>query len=804
MLKNYFKIAWRNLKKDKSLFFLNSSGLAIGIASCLMISLYVWDELSYEQSFDNVDRLARVVLRGNVNGEELKEAMVAAPVAKSFKADFPQVKNATRLSMVYNPQVQYKNTSYEELKAAFVDPNFFELFHLNFLKGNPKTALENRNSIVLTASEAKKYFGTENPIGKRVYFQDIEEALEVTAVLEDLPQNTHLQFDVFIPMQHNTRSTSNSWVTSGFATYLELQPETDLAQLEAQIPALLEKYIGDQVKQAIGISYEEFQQNNKLGLFLQPLTDVHLHSDFSPNTELSPTGDIKYVYIFSAIALFMLLIACVNFMNLATATATKRSREVGIRKVLGSAKKQLIIQFLTESILTTTFATLLAIGIIVLLLPAFNTLAGKELALLDFISVQNILLLVVFIMGISLFAGAYPAFVLSGFKPLAAITNKIARSGRSTSLRSGMVIFQFVISASLILATIVVYKQMQFIQHKKLGYEKGQVIVLRDAYKMGSERVNAYKEELLQNPGIASISRSAFVPAGETDNHLRGIFKNNTYLRKFFFYDVDEQYIPTLGLELIEGRNFSTELRNESDKVILNEQAAKILGLGENPIGATFERAADTENERLTVIGIIKDFHFKSLHSEIDPLVLAYNPYGGLIVKTKNADVAGVLDFAEEKWATFNPEQAFTYSFLEDSFEETYRKEEKMGVILSIFTMLTIFVACLGLFGLITFATEQRFKEIGIRKVLGASVTEIVGLLAKDFIKLVAIAFLIAFPIGYYLMQKWLQDFAYRVDLELGQFVLAACITLFIAMATISFKSIKAALQNPTQSLKTE
>ena len=804
MLRNYLKIAWRNLQKDKSLFFLNSCGLAIGIASCLLITLYVWDELSYDRYYDNAENIARVVLRGNVNGEELNEAMVAAPVAKTFKEDFPQVKNATRLSTVYNPQILYNNTTFENLRAAYVDPNFFEVFSFKFIKGNAKTALKNPNSVVLTSSEAKKYFGTANPIGKRIKFQDIEQDLEVTAVLTNTPHNTHLQFDVFIPMQNKKSSTSNSWVNSGFATYLALKPGTDLAQLEAQVPSWMKKYISDQVQQAIGISYEEFQKNNKLGLFLQPLTDIHLYSDFAPNTELSPSGDIKYVYIFSAIALFMLLIACINFMNLATATATKRSREVGIRKVLGSDKKQLVTQFLTESLLTTSFATFLAAGIIALLLPTFNDLAGKELQFFSFLNVPTVLLLLAFVIAISLLAGAYPAFVLSSFKPLMALKSKFASSGRKNSLRSGMVVFQFVISAGLILTTLVVYKQMQFIQHKKLGYNKDQVIVLRDAYKMGSEKVNSYKDELLRNPGIASVSRSAFVPAGETDNHVQGIFKNNEYLRKFFFYDVDEQYLPTLGLELIKGRNFSAELKNESNKAIINEEAAKILGLGDNPVGKTFKRAADPENEEFTVIGVIKNFHFKSLHNEIDPLVLAYNPYGGLIIKTKNAEVSKILDFAEEKWSKFNPQQAFTYSFLDESFEETYRNEKRMGIILSAFTMLTIFVACLGLFGLITFATEQRFKEIGIRKVLGANIGEIVGMLAADFIKLIFVAFLIAFPLGYYAMQKWLQDFAYRIDLSIWQFLMAAIITLAIALITISFKSIKAALQNPVKSLRTE
>lgn len=804
MLRNYIKIAWRSLLKNRSSFILNCSGLAIGIASCMLIAIYVWDELSYDKFYDQSEHIARVVLRGNVNGEELKEAMVAAPVAQTFEKDFPQVKKATRLSKIYNPQFDYQNTRFENIKAAYADSNFFEVFSLKILKGDQQNPLTNPNSIVLSESEAHKFFGTKNPIGKRLRLQGIDQDLEVTAVFKDIPHQSHIQFDVFVPMSQNERADSNLWVTSGFATYLLLEPGTDLAQLEAQIPSLMKTYMGEQVQQAIGISYEEFQKNNKIGLFLQPLTEIHLYSDFAPNTELSASGDIKYVYIFSAIALFMLLIACVNFMNLATATATKRSREVGIRKVLGSAKKQLVSQFLTESFITTLFATILAVGLILVALPFFNSLAGKELKLQDFINIESFIVLLGFVVVVSLFSGSYPAFVLSSFKPILALKSKLGTGGSRNSLRSSMVVFQFVISAALILATIVVYKQMQYIQDKKLGYDKDRVIVLRDAYKMGSERVQSYKAELLKSPNIASVSQSAYVPAGETDDHLRGIFKNNTYLRKFYFYDIDENYIETLGLELLQGENFTSGSTPEARKAIVNEEAAKLLNLGDDPIGKTFERAADSGNESFTVIGIVKDFHFKSLHHEIDPLVLVYNPYGGLIVKTKNVAVASVLTTAEQQWDDFNTGEPFSYTFLDESFSHTYSKEQHMGTILSIFTLLTIFVACLGLFGLITFATEQRFKEIGIRKVLGANVSEIVGLLAKDFIKLILIAFLIAFPLGYFFMKRWLEDFAYRIELNVWQFVAAAVITLAIAMLTISYKSIKAALANPVKSLRTE
>lgn len=554
---------------------------------------------------------------------------------------------------------------------------------------------------------------------------------------------------------------------------------------------------------AIGMSYEEFQKDNELGLFLQPLTDIHLHSDFSDATTLEQGGDIKYVYIFSIVAIFMLVIACINFMNLATASASKRSKEVGIRKVLGSNKKQLIYQFLAEAFISTVLATILAIMIFAIFLPGFNQLAGKSIEFISLLKPIYILSLFGLILLITVLAGGYPAFYLSSFNPLNALKSKFSGSGKNSGIRGGLVVFQFVISAGLILSTLVVKEQMSYIQNKDIGYEKDQLLVVRNTYLLGNNE-DGFIQEIKNDPRVENVTHSAFVPAGESDNEVGGIFLNGQFLRRMFFYNVDENYIPTMGMELLAGRNFSKSYGTEKDNVIINEKAAEALGFGKDAIGKTFQRDTDDGPRDIHVIGIIKDFNWKSLHQEIDPLILKMNPYGGMIIRSKTADMSGIIENLNSDWNSYNPKEALNYSILDDSYNHTYLKERKMGTILTLFAILTIIVACLGLFGLVTFTAEQRFKEIGIRKVLGSSAAQIVALLSKDFIKLVGISFLIAFPLSYYLMNKWLQDFAFRVEIKWYLFLLAAVITLGIAFLTIGIKSFRAASINPIKSLKTE
>ncbi|APU67077.1 ABC transporter permease [Christiangramia flava] len=803
MISNYLKTGWRNIIKNKGTFSVNIIGLALGIASVIMIMLYVSSELSYDRFNEKADRIVRVVFKAQINGEQMKEAVVMAPVAQTLKNDLPEVTDATRLAKSYNNRLEYNGTYYGQSSMGYVDPNFFKVFTLPIINGNQKTPLDKPNTVVISEKLASNIFGNADPVGKTITVTNRDEDYTISAVMKDIPENSHFHFDILASTLGYANAKKTTWMQSDFFTYLVLKKDADIAEVEAKLPAITKKYMGPQMIDAIGMSYEEFQKDNELGLFLQPLTDIHLHSDFSDATTLEQGGDIKYVYIFSIVAIFMLVIACINFMNLATASASKRSKEVGIRKVLGSNKKQLIYQFLAEAFISTVLATILAIMIFAIFLPGFNQLAGKSIEFISLLKPIYILSLFGLILLITVLAGGYPAFYLSSFNPLNALKSKFSGSGKNSGIRGGLVVFQFVISAGLILSTLVVKEQMSYIQNKDIGYEKDQLLVVRNTYLLGNNE-DGFIQEIKNDPRVENVTHSAFVPAGESDNEVGGIFLNGQFLRRMFFYNVDENYIPTMGMELLAGRNFSKSYGTEKDNVIINEKAAEALGFGKDAIGKTFQRDTDDGPRDIHVIGIIKDFNWKSLHQEIDPLILKMNPYGGMIIRSKTADMSGIIENLNSDWNSYNPKEALNYSILDDSYNHTYLKERKMGTILTLFAILTIIVACLGLFGLVTFTAEQRFKEIGIRKVLGSSAAQIVALLSKDFIKLVGISFLIAFPLSYYLMNKWLQDFAFRVEIKWYLFLLAAVITLGIAFLTIGIKSFRAASINPIKSLKTE
>lgn len=807
MIKNYFKIAWRNLLKNKNYTVINITGLAIGIASCLIIMLFVVDELSYDRYNEKADEIVRVVFNAKINGEIIKEAVVMAPVAEALKKEFPEVVDAARLRNMGSPKIIYNNQAYRDGKLAFVDPNFFKIFTLPIIAGNKVSPLSEPHTVIITQEEAYKYFGNEDPIGKILDLKDKGQQLKVTAVIDKVPQNSHFHFDMFASMLGHNDAKKTSWMESNFFSYLLLKKGHNYKDLEAKLPEIVEKYVGPQIKQALGVSFVEFTKDNQIGLFLQPLTDIHLFSDFSTSTTIEQGGDIKYIYIFSAVAVFMLLIACINFMNLSTAAAAKRGKEVGVRKVLGSKKNQLIRLFLTESLIATALAIVIGLILLVIVLPLFNDLSGKALDLSYLLQPKIIITLLLLVILISFMAGGYPAFYISSFNPVTALKNKFSGTGNSKGIRSGLVVFQFIISAGLILATLIVDKQMSFIQNKNIGYDKEQMLVLRESYLLGSN-LSAFKNQILNDPRVENVTNAAFVPAGATDTNMSGVYVGNKpdAVRRTQVYNIDEQYIPTMGMELVAGRNFSKEFGSDSLNVIINETAAKILGFTDDPIGKTLVRATNNEGGRqnLTVIGVVKDFHFRSLDQKIEPLIMLNKSYGGLIVRAKLSDMSGLIESISTMWENLNAEEPFTYAILDDSYNQTYLAEQKMGDILKIFALLTIFIACLGLLGLVTFTTEQKFKEIGIRKILGSTVSQIVIMLSKDLIKLVFISFVIAFPLGFYLMNKWLQDFAYRTELNWQVFALAGSITILIAFVTISLKSIKAAIANPVKSLRNE
>lgn len=817
MIKNNFKIAWRSILKNKSLFVINSIGLSLGIASCLLISLFVIDELSYDRFYEKSDQIVRVVLNAKMGDEIIKESGLMAPVGETLAKELPEVLASTRiLNLSDRTKVTYEGTTLRKGKMGLVDANFFEIFTLPLLKGDVNTVLSMPNSIVLTEEQAKAYFGNENPLNRTIDIKDIgvhgtsgyldlSGLYTVTGIIEKIPDNSHFHFDLIASMQGNKDATNQSWLSGSYRTYLLLAKGTTISQLESKLPAITEKYMGSQLEAAMGVTFQKFLEiGNKVGLYIQPLTEIHLYSDI--RGEFEEGGDINSVYLFAAIALFMLLIACINFINLSTAGASKRAREIGMKKVLGSGKGQLIFQFLTESFLATFFAMCLGVLLFSVTLPYFNQLANKDFVFNQIITLPFVIVLIGLTLVISFLAGGYPTFFMSNFKPLQALKNRFA-SGNSKGIRSGLVVFQFAISVCLIIGTLVVSQQMNYIQNKDVGYDKDGLIVIREAGILGNG-LNAFKEGLQNDPRVLHITMSVFVPAGPTNNSTALVASGEEDLQKLRMksFDIDEGYIPTLGMELLQGRNFSKEFGSEEDQIIINQTAIKSFGLDANPVGQTLLEYTNNEGESklLTIIGVVKDFNAKSLHQPIEPMMMKYNPYYGLILRTKTADMAGLLSSMEKQWNSFGSGETLDYAFLDELYNETYLKEQNMNSILRIFAFLTIFVACLGLFGLVTFTTQQRFKEIGIRKVLGSSSPQIVGLFAKDFLKLVLFAILIAAPMGYYVMNKWLQGFAYRIEIGWWVFVLAAGITLIIAFLTISYRSIQAALMNPVESLRTE
>lgn len=809
MLRNYLKIAYRNLLRSKAFSAINIVGLSLGLATCLIIGLFVLDELSFDRFHEKADRIVRVTFRANMSGNKIEEANVMPPTAKTLQREYPEVLEATRLRQSMGFKLVKDEGIIKENAVAFVDSNFFQVFSFPLIKGNPKTALLRPNTLVISEQMAQKYFGNVDPIGKTLKSEGYE-LLEITGVMADWPVNSHFHYDFLLSMAGLEEAQSNSWMRSEYFTYLVLPEGYDYHKLQAKLPQVVEKYMGPQIKQAFGMNYAEFQKKgNELGLILQPLTDIHLRSDFA--YDLGPSGDIRYVYIFGAIALFMLLIACINFMNLSTAGASKRAREVGIRKVMGSVKSTLIGQFLLESILLTAVALVLAVVLVWLALPFFNELADKNLTL-SFIEVPWLLPgLLVLGLIVGILAGSYPAFFLSSFKPIAVLKGgthlNLSRGRRSIGLRGTLVVVQFCISIILIVGTTVVYQQLQFIQNTKLGYDKEQVLVVQGTYRLGQNE-QLFRKQLMQDSRVVDATLSGYVPAGPSLNNnflVYGDDKVNEFT-KGIRYNVDENYIPTLGMTMVAGRNFSPDFATDSSGIILNETAAREMGWRAGAIGHTVTQP-NNQGAKTTyrVIGVVKDFHFKSLHERITPLMMTLGHNGGAILaKVKARDLPALITSVEKQWKTLVADEPLDYTFLEENFNATYRAEQKTARILGLFAGLTIFVACLGLFGLATFTAEQRTKEIGVRKVLGASVTSVVALLSKDFLKLVAIAILIASPIAWYAMTAWLQDFAYKIDIAWWVFALAGLLAVGIALLTVSFQSVRAALMNPVKSLRSE
>lgn len=807
MIFNYLKIAFRSLRKRKGFTAINTIGLALGLATCMLIVFYVADELSYDRFYPHADRIYRINDDIKFGGNEKSYTTSPAPLSAALASELPQVEKAVRMRETGSVNVRKGNQNIQEMRTVFVDSTFFSVFQLQAVAGDIKHALGQPECMVITESRALKYFAKTDVVGQTLLLNG-DRPFKVTGVVKDIPSQCHFHFDFFMSMGSLPEGKDESWLSNNFQIYLLLKEGTDVAAFEKSMAHLFKKNAGPQVQAYLHTSVEEFEQKgNYYRLNLTNVQDIHLKSNRVG--EFNANGNIQYVYIFSVIAGFILLIACVNFMNLSTARSANRAREVGVRKVLGSLRKQLIAQFLAESLLITFVAAVLAVIIAVLLMPLFNHISGKELHFGLQAVKWLVPALVVTVVVVGCLAGSYPAFFLSAFQPVEVLKGKLSAGFKGGGLRSFLVVFQFAISVFLIIGTIVIYNQIQYIRNKDLGYNRDQLLVLHHLENLGN-RAEALKQEVRQIPGVRNVTVTAYLPTlknRSSSTMFRSPAMEQDKAVHSQIWWVDEEYIDALGLQLKAGRNFSREMGTDSAGVIINESAARLMG-DADPLNKTLYLPRDNMLKTVKpfhVIGVIKDFNFNSLRDNITPLALFYGADPSVLgIKVSSENVGAVLTQVKNTWKKVAPDTELTYTFMDEDFDADYRAEQRIGTIAVSFTLLAILIACLGLFGLAAYAAEQRTKEIGIRKVLGADVSTIVTMLSADFIKLVVIAIVIATPLAWIAMRQWLQGFAYRQGIQWWVLVLAAFAAVLIAFVTISFQSVKAALTNPVKSLKSE
>ncbi|WP_158826237.1 ABC transporter permease [Mucilaginibacter lacusdianchii] len=805
MLKNYFKIAFRGLLKNKSFTLINILGLALGVTAFLLIVFYVVDELSYDRYNIKASRIYRVNEDLKLGDNKVQYAVCMAPLAQTLKSDYPEVENVVRFKRT-SSHFKKGTETFLEYDVLFADASVFDVFTLPLIYGDAHHALAKPNTVVLTKTAAKKYFGRTNVVGESL-LADNNVSLLITGVMNDMPATSHFKANFLVSMSSYPNSYSDEWLRSDYNTYVLFHDKSGSKKLEAQFSQLLKKYSGLQMQSELKMSYDAFEKGGSyFKLNLIPLTDIHLHSNMTG--ELGVNGTVQYVYFFSIIAIFILVVACLNFINLSTARSANRSREVGVRKVLGSARKQLVFQFLSESVLIVFIATLIALAAAALLLPVFNQLSGKSLAVTVGTLQWLVPAVLISIMVVGLLSGAYPAFFLSSFRPVDVLKGKLSGGFQSSKLRNALVTFQFFISVFLITGTLVVFKQLQYVQNRDLGYNRNQVLIIHNAFELGNQ-AKVLKQELRAMPGVVNATLTAFLPVASARN--TAIFYKEAVAdpKQSLFpqvWSVDEDYVSTLGMKIIAGRNFSNRMSMDSSGVILNQTAVKFLGLI-NPINKTIYRSSGGVNPTFKpyrILGVVKDFNFNSLRENISPVIMQLSENSGsLSIRINTANLPALLTNIQQKWKSLSSAQ-FEYAFMDAEFDKLYRTEQQVGKIFLTFTILAITIACLGLFGLAAYAAEQRTKEIGIRKVLGAEVSVIVALLSKDFIKLVVIAIVLATPLAWWAMHQWLQEFAYRINISWWVYALSGCTAIFIASITVSFQSVKAAMANPIKSLRSE
>ena len=801
MLENYFKVALRNISKHKFYSTLNISGLALGLAACTLIGLYVVDELSFDKFHNDHEKIYAVGLHGKIAGQEVFTSNSSAPIAAAMMAEIPGVESAVRVRNWSNVVVKYQDKAFTETQVLFADSNFFKFFTFPLIEGDPDLVLKDVNAIVMTKAAATRYFGNEPAVGKIVTAGNDNESFKVTGIVDKIPGNSQIQFDIIVAGSADESMKDPGWTNNGLYTYFKKNPQTTLASVDEKLDGFVTQHVGPSLEAGFGISFSDFKKNGGVyQLYAYRMTDQHL---FQAELQdgISPKSDIKYVYILGAVGAFILVIACINFMNLSTARSANRAKEVGLRKTLGSQRSRLIAQFLSESFVYVLIATLLALGAAYLLIPSFNLISGKQLDFNSLLTPVMITGIVLTFVVVALLAGSYPAFYLTSFKPVDVLKGKVRAGMRSKGIRSGLVVVQFTISITLIITTMIVYQQLNYLQEKNIGMDKQNVLILRNARRL-TTNMDAFKESLLQHPGIVSASY--------TNNVFPGV--NNTTVfrtagtdqdRILGSYYADYDHLKTLKIELAEGRYFSPDFPSDSTACLVNEAGVKELGWTD-PIGQKLTNYNGAGPFDMTVVGVMKDFNFESFKSGVRPLVIQLRKQSNNILIRYEGPASNTVEQTEKLWKELSANEPFEYAFLDQNFDELFREEQRLGQVFTVMTGIAIFVACLGLLGLASFTAEQRTKEIGIRKVMGASVSSVSALLSREFMILVGVSFVIAVGVSWYAMNNWLSTFAYRIELGVAVFIIAGTAAALIAWATVSYHFIKAARANPSDSLRYE
>ncbi len=811
MFRNYIKSAYRSLLKNKAYSIINISGLTVGIACCLLISLYVYDEMSYDKFFKDSDRIYRVALERVYPTNTRFFGSSPVNMAPTLLENYPEVEEAGRLHRLFFQNeivVDIGEKTFIEDQYLFADNNFFKVFSFEFVEGNPESALDAFNKVVITESTAKRFFGNEPALNKT--YQIDTSSYIVSGVIEDVPVNSHMAFDILgsidaLPFLVQA-AESNSWINPWLFTYIKLQEGIALDDFEAKLPEMVETYGMASILSLLNISAEDYPKSgNDFKYFLQPVEDIHLKSNLS--VEIRPNSDITYVYLLIAVVAFILIISCINFINLATARSAERAKEVGVRKVLGSRRALLIRQFLTESNLISIIALILSVGLTALVLSKFNVLVEKELSLQILTDPFVMLGLFVGILLIGTLAGLYPAAVISSINSAVVLKGKYNTSSKGVWLRNGLIVFQFFISISMISGMLMLNKQMRFMENKKLGFNKENVIVIDQAQELNQQQ-QAFKNELLNLEGVQKVSYAFALPGNFIGNFIANSEDPEIPQVRTFSVAVDDEYIQTLEMEVVAGRAFSSDF-NDSLNVVINETTAFLLGY-DDPIGKKVYNPSPGPNQspEFTIIGVVKDYHHQSLHTEIPPMLLFNTPQQvtlpRIAIKVEEGNTLSQLKSIEELWKNFDIERPISFGFLEDRLSALYETDQQTGKIFTLFTAVTIIMACVGLFGLAAYVTQQRTKEIGVRKVLGASIGNIVLILSLNFTKLILVSFLISLPLVYFGIGEWLGSFAYHTNVDPITLIGAGLLTVILAWLTISYYSIKIAILNPVNSLRSE